>query len=215
MVSRKGYTQKKRRGRYRQTKKILLLAVEAKNKTESNYFQSIASSYVDVRIVRGNETDPVSMTKRMLYEYEGNLQDSDYAACLVDSDFDVQKDAQLQAADKLIEQARNKKHQNVHLIQSAPCFEIWYICHFAYTTRNYAKTADVLEELERYIPGYKKGQEQVFLQRLSGNLQKAIRNAKRLEKYCEENRRRPHRVEFMPSTEVYKIFEDFVRMESK
>lgn len=215
MVSRKGYTRKKRRGRYRQTKKILLLAVEGKNKTESNYFQSIASSYVDVRIVRGNETDPVSMTKRMLYEYEGNLQDSDYAACLVDSDFDVQKDAQLQAADKLIEQARNKKHQNVHLIQSAPCFEIWYICHFAYTTRSYGKTADVLEELERYIPGYKKGQEQSFLQRLSGNLQKAIRNAKRLEKYCEENRRRPHRVEFMPSTEVYKIFEDFVRMESK
>ena len=215
MVSRKGYTQKKRRGRYRQTKQILLLAVEGKNKTESNYFQSIASPYVDVRIVRGNETDLVGMAKRMLYEYEGNLQDSDYAACLVDSDFDVQKDAQLQAADKLIEQARNKKHQNVHLIQSAPCFEIWYICHFAYTTRNYAKTADVLEELERYIPGYKKGQEQVFLQRLSGNLQKAIRNAKRLEKYCEENRRRPHRVEFMPSTEVYKIFEDFVRMESK
>lgn len=191
------------------------MAVEGKNKTESNYFQSIASPYVDVRIVRGNETDPVGMAKRMLYEYEGILQDSDYAACLVDSDFDVQKDAQLQAADKLIEQARNKKHQNVHLIQSAPCFEIWYICHFAYTTRNYAKTADVLEELERYIPGYKKGQEQVFLQRLSGNLQKAIRNAKRLEKYCEENRRRPHRVEFMPSTEVYKIFEDFVRMESK
>lgn len=130
MVSRKGYTQKKRRGRYRQTKKILLLAVEGKNKTESNYFQSVASPYVD-------------------------------------------------------------------------------------TTRSYGKTADVLEELERYIPGYKKGQEQSFLQRLSGNLQKAIQNAKRLEKYCEENRRRPHHVEFMPSTEVYKIFEDFVRMESK
>ena len=78
MVSRKGYTQKKRRGRYRQTKQILLLAVEGKNKTESNYFQSIASPYVDVRIVRGNETDPVGMAKRMLYEYEGILQDSDY-----------------------------------------------------------------------------------------------------------------------------------------
>lgn len=124
MVSRKGYTQKKRRGRYRQTKKILLLAVEGKNKTESNYFQSVASPYVDVRIVRGNETDPVGMAKRMLYEYEGNLQDSDYAACLVDSDFDVQKDAQLREADHLIEQARNKNHQNVHLIQSSPCFEI-------------------------------------------------------------------------------------------
>lgn len=215
MVSRKGYTQKKRRGRYRQTKQILLLAVEGKNKTESNYFQSIASPYVDVRIVRGNETDPVGMAKRMLYEYEGILQDSDYAACLVDSDFDVQKDAQLQAADKLIEQARNKKHQNVHLIQSAPCFEIWYICHFAYTTRNYGKTADVLEELERYIPGYKKGQEQSFLQRLNVNRQKTIQNAKHLEQYCEENRKKPHHVEFMPSTEVYKIFKDFLLAELK
>lgn len=197
-------------------KKILLLAVEGKNKTESNYFQSIASSYVDVRIVRGNETDSVSMTKRMLYEYEGNLQDSDYAACLVDSDFDVQKDAQLQAADKLIEQARNKKHQNVHLIQSAPCFEIWYICHFAYTTRSYGKTADVLEELERYIPGYKKGQEQSFLQRLNVNRQKkAIQNAEHLERYCEETHKCPHHVEFMPSTEVYKIFKDFLLAELK
>ena len=220
MVSRKGYTQKKRRGRYRQTKKILLLAVEGKNKTESNYFQSIASLYVDVRnvdvrIVRGNETDPVGMTKRMLYEYEGNLQDSDYAACLVDSDFDVQKDAQLREADQLIEQARNKNHQNVHLIQSSPCFEIWYICHFAYTTRSYAKTADVLEELEKYIPGYKKGQERLFMQRLNGKLKNAINNAKRLEQHCAENRKRPHRVEFMPSTEVYKIFKDFVLTESK
>lgn len=216
MVSRRGYIQKKRLGRHRQMKKILLLAVEGKNKTESNYFQSIASSYVDVRIVRGNETDPVSMTKRMLYEYEGNLQDSDYAACLVDSDFDVQKDAQLQAADKLIEQARNKKHQNVHLIQSAPCFEIWYICHFAYTTRSYGKTADVLEELERYIPGYKKGQEQSFLQRLNVNRQKkAIQNAEHLERYCEETHKCPHHVEFMPSTEVYKIFKDFLLAELK
>lgn len=216
MVSRKGYTQKKRRGRYRQTKKILLLAVEGKNKTESNYFQSIASPYVDVRIVPGNETDPVRMARHMLDEYaERELQASDYAACLVDSDFDLQKDTQLQAADKLIAQARNKKHQNVHLIQSAPCFEIWYICHFAYTTHSYGKTADVLEELERYIPGYKKGQEQAFLQRLSGNLQKAIRNAKHLEQYCEENRKKPHHVEFMPSTEVYKIFEDFLLMASK
>ena len=155
------------------------------------------------------------MTKRMLYEYGENLQDSDYAACLVDSDFDAQKDVQLQAADELIEQAHSKKHQNVHLIQSAPCFEIWYICHFAYTTRSYAKTADVLEELEKYIPGYKKGKEQSFMQRLSGNLPKAIKNAKCLEQYCEENRKRSHRVEFMPSTEVYKIFEDFVLKEAK
>lgn len=216
MVSRKAYRQKKRPGRHRHAKKILLIAVEGKNKTERNYFQYIANSNVDVHIVPGNETDPVSMAKHMLDAYEGQgLLDSDYAACLVDSDFDVQKDVQLQEADKLIEQARVAKHQNVNLIQSAPCFEIWYICHFAYTTRNYAKTAEVMEELERYIPGYKKGQEQAFIQTLEGRNQQAIQRAKRLQKYCEEDRKRPHHVEFMPSTEVYRIFEDFLLKKSK
>jgi len=36
-----------------------------------------------------------------------------------------------------------------------------------------------------------------------------------LQKYCEEDRKRPHHVEFMPSTEVYRIFEDFLLKKSK
>ena len=51
------------------------------------------------------------------------------------------------------------------------------------------------------------------MQRLNGKLKKAIKNAERLEQHCAENRKRPHRVEFMPSTEVYKIFKDFVPTE--
>ena len=45
--------------------------------------------------------------------------------------------------------------------------------------------------------------------------QQAIQRAKRLQKYCEEDRKRPHHVEFMPSTEVYRIFEDFLLKKSK
>ena len=72
-----------------------------------------------------------------------------------------------------------------------------------------------MEELEQYIPGYKKGQEQAFIQALEGRNQQAIQRAKRLQKYCEEDRKRPHHVEFMPSTEVYRIFEDFLLKKSK
>ena len=61
MVSRKAYRQKKRPGRHRHAKKILLIAVEGKNKTERNYFQYIANSNVDVHIVPGNETDTLSL----------------------------------------------------------------------------------------------------------------------------------------------------------
>ena len=43
MVSRKAYRQKKRPGRHRHAKKILLIAVEGKNKTERNNTNPILS----------------------------------------------------------------------------------------------------------------------------------------------------------------------------
>lgn len=205
-----GYQPKKRNSRTRREKRVLLLAAEGKNKTETNYFSKFKSDKFVIRFVRGNETDPVRMTKQLLRDYEElDLSDADYAACLVDSDFDTKKDVQLKQADKLIAKA---KQDNVALIVSGPCFEIWYLCHFVYTTAAYNNTADVLHQLEKYIPGYKKGNEDTFFSLLQGKTKVAIANAKRLEKYCKDARKQMHRVEFMPSTEVYKVFEYFLRM---
>lgn len=211
MVSRKGYSPKRRGTHRRQEKKVLLIAAEGNNKTEKNYFKQFANDYVAIRFVRGNETDPVQMAKHLIEDcQELELSESDYAVCLVDSDFDLQKNAQLKCADEQLIKANKKSKYTIQMIQSAPCFEIWYICHFSYTTRGYSKTGDVLRELEKSIPGYQKGQEDCFISLLKGKEQTAIKNARKLEQYCRENKKRPHHVEFMPSTEVYKIFEEFL-----
>ena len=212
MVSRRSYSSKRRGTHQRQEKKVLLIAAEGNNKTEKNYFKQFTNDHVAVRFVRGNETDPVQMAKHLIEDCrELELSESDYAVCLVDSDFDLQKDVQLKCADEQLIKANKQSKFTIQMIQSAPCFEIWYICHFSYTTRGYAKTGDVLRELEKFIPGYQKGQEDCFVSLLKGKKQTAIRTAQKLEQYCRENKKRPHHVEFMPSTEVYKIFKEFLR----
>ncbi|WP_302610371.1 RloB family protein [uncultured Mitsuokella sp.] len=208
----KGYEAKKRGSRRRPEKKVLLIAAEGRNKTEKNYFRHFAGGNVNVCFVRGNETDPVQMARHMIEDCRDlDLSERDYAVCLADSDFDPRKDKALQQAEKEIQAAQKKVQSPMDLIVSGPCFEIWYICHFSYTTRQYAKTEDVLRELEKYIPGYRKGQEDRFLSMLDDKLETAIRNAKKLEQYCQENHKRAHHVEFMPSTEVYKVFEKCLR----
>lgn len=108
MVRQRGYQPKKRNANNRREKRIFLLAAEGKNKTEQNYFSHFKNDNIAIRFVRGNYTDPVQMTKRLLEDYdEYGLTGSDYAACFVDSDFDVKKDAQLERADKLLK--KNKK----------------------------------------------------------------------------------------------------------
>ena len=108
MVSRKGYSPKRRGTHRRQEKKVLLIAAEGNNKTEKNYFKQFANDYVAIRFVRGNETDPVQMAKHLIEDcQELELSESDYAVCLVDSDFDLQKNAQLKCADEQLIKANS------------------------------------------------------------------------------------------------------------
>lgn len=146
--------------------------------------------------------------QQLVKQYNNDdLGDNDLAVCLVDADFDSSKDAQLKAAEKLI-----PKEKNIKLIVSNPCFEIWFICHFIYTTRNYTNTDDVLKYLKTIIPDYEKNSLTVFDKlKNNGNEDDAIHNAKKLEQYCLTNQKKPHTVGFTPSTEVYKIFTDFLR----
>ncbi len=61
MTKRNGYQPKPRNTNQRQRKKIILLAAEGKNKTETHYFRSLSSSSYIIRFAPGNYTDPVNM----------------------------------------------------------------------------------------------------------------------------------------------------------
>ena len=77
-------------------------------------------------------------------------------------------------------------------ITSNPCFEVWLILHFVYTSNAYAasqnKTAanKVVSDLLNYLPNYQKSSADTFSETVD-KLAVAIDNAERLEKYCKAN----------------------------
>jgi hypothetical protein len=71
-----------------------------------------------------------------------------------------------------------------------PCFEIWLLLHFTYTTHSFSSAGDdsncelVMDALDRRdrIPGYAKGAPDIF-QAIIDKLETAIHNAEKLEDF--------------------------------
>jgi hypothetical protein len=75
-----------------------------------------------------------------------------------------------------------------------PCFEIWLLLHFVYTTKAFGSTgasgsicASVIKELKKKgrIPDYEKGAKDIFPQ-LMAKLSDALVHAARLEQHWKE-----------------------------
>lgn len=209
MAVKKGRGQVKQRGtENRKTKRVILIAAEGKNKTETNYFKGIHSNAVQIWFTSGNETDPVKLMKRLLMEYEElGLEEDDFAFCPVDGDVNPTKDSQIAAADRLANGTYAKQ------IVSNPCFEVWFLDHYHYTTRQFRSSADVVAELSTVCPGYAKGRQDMY-ELTKDALQTAVKNAKKQEQHCLDAGNKPHTSAFQPSTEVYRIMEAIQEIEA-
>ena len=94
----------------------------------------------------------------------------DYAYCLVDSDINKQKETEIFKA------LRKAKKNHIQLIISNPCFEIWYLCHFVYSTAQYNSNDEVIQKIKEYIPNYSKNLDSVY-ELISNKTYQAIQNA--------------------------------------
>lgn len=195
-------TREKKRNK-RKRKSILFLSCEGRNRTEILYFKKSNDSNVNVKDVKGNDTDPEKMVKHLLQEMQECDFDpklGDRAFCLVDADLDPKKDKQIRRADKLAE------GKNAEVIVSNPCFEVWFLCHYVFSTAQFRSNDEVIEKLISYHPNFSKSYPNMALD-LESKVGQAIKNAKKLEKHCICNGKKRHCLEFSPSTEVYKIIE--------
>lgn len=196
----------KRRGEVLKRKKsTVFIAAEGHNKTEKNYFRGFISKHknLTLRMVPDASTDPKGMAESLavFMDEEGfSSEDGDLAFCFIDHDCNQQKDDQIL---KAIEIAR--KH-GFDVIVSNPCFEIWFVFHFSETPKNYSSSKEVLKDIEEYLPGYGKSDEDTY-ERTEERLHLAIENAKRLEKRCLDNGYILYRHDFSPSSNVYKAIE--------
>lgn len=159
--------QKKRGQVNRSRTKLILIAAEGRNKTEKLYFHELFQNNKDyrVRFTSSTETDPVGIVAsavQYIQSEELDLKNGDLAFCAVDTDTDISKQGQINQARKLAEES------GVELLLSNPCFEIWFLQHFRYSTKSYASNDEVIRDLTTYIPGYKKNANVYDFMRVSG-----------------------------------------------
>lgn len=187
----------------RKQKSKILIAAEGKNKTEKTYFSNFEDgkkSY-NITYARGNNTDPLKLVKMLIKEIDElklDLQDDDVAYCIFDTDVDPNKN-------KIIDEAiQLAKKNNIKIITSSPCFELWFLLHYDYTTAN-MDSEEVIKRLKDYYPKYEKNIN--IYPDIIKEIDLAIDRAKKIEKYQIDNNRRIGTVEANPNTEVYKIVE--------
>jgi len=136
-------------------------------KTEPQYFSKLRSDLklnsLNVVITGECGSDPCSVVNHAIKKAKSD-GDYDRVFCVFD------KDRHPNYSDALakIQHTRLKKHQQIEAITSVPCFELWILLHFEYTTHPFDSIGkrsicdSVVHCLKRYIPDYKKGRADIF-----------------------------------------------------
>ena len=183
-----GVSQKKRGVVNRKRASIILMQFEGKNKTEKYYFQNFNIRNKNYRIIftKGHYTDPINMIENLLREVEKeglSVEDGDKAFCVFDTDTDILKQQQIEIA-----YSKCAKNPIVEIIKSNPCFEIWFLLHFKFSTKMFNSSDEVINELKGFISEYEKNKD--YYDSIIGNIETAILNAKRIEKHHLDLRKR-------------------------
>jgi len=174
-----------RRAPSREPYDYVLIVCEG-GKTEPHYFKALIAaerlSSANIHVTSGGgHTDPVSIVKIA----EGNLEKGyDRIYCVFDRNGHVNYDEAL---------ARIANHGSGKLraITSWPCFEVWILLHFNYSTAPFQKTGNrspcdnVVKALVEHIDNYEKGRATIFNE-ISSKLEMAMTNARKLAKYNKE-----------------------------
>lgn len=176
------FRRKKRNIVTRQQKPLILLIAEGKNVTESQYFKSFQDQHASYNIrilIPGHITDPKGMQKMVLKywnQYDMDEEKGDIAFIVLDLDCDREKG-------KLIQKlAQNSKR--VQFVVSNPCFEVWFLFHFRYSTHAYYTSTEAVKDLKNYIPNYEKNLDVAPL--IADDLGTAMKNAERIKKHYED-----------------------------
>lgn len=145
--------QKRRKLNSRLDKKLILLGVEGKNSTEASYFLNfnrLQNTY-RVKIAKGRDTHLFSLIDELnLCRKDTDFKKGDLMYCIFDLDNDPYK---IKVADELIKKYRK---QDIIFLYSNPCFELFFLWHFIYSTKPYSNSRKVITDLKKHMPYYEK-----------------------------------------------------------
>ncbi len=164
-------------------------------KTEPNYFKALR---IYLRLNRENiviheghkGTDPLSLVNAAEEEFvrerkrDPEKQGYDHVFVVFDRDSHTTYNDALQKINGLNEKYKGKFKAKV----SIPCFELWLLLHFGYTTRQYGSSGgnspcdNLIRDLNGHIAGYAKGNSGIF-DATKELIDEAVKNAKLLENH--------------------------------
>lgn len=194
----------------RERKKIIVIGTEGQNKTEVLYFRELEKTQNRYHCIftHGNETDPVKIvrnTAKKSREESLSFKDGDMAISVFDLDLDGSKRGQLEEAKEYAQK------RSIDIVCSNPCFEVWYLEHFGYTTKPFASSTAVIKELGKKIPEYSKNACEFDL--LYPKTAAAIKNCEKLDLYHQGNNAAD---EFAnPRTDMYKVVRTIIGKEGE
>ncbi len=188
----------------RKRKKIIVLGTEGNNKSELLYFCELEKEQKEYHFIfaKGNYTDPIGIinsTAKQAKKENIKCKYGDFAAAGFDIDVDNQKISNINA---IIDLAQKK---NVQLFTSNPCFELWYIYHFTYTTKSYNSSQHLIKELQKYMPNYEKNRCDFNI--LKPLTYEAIANAKQAQKKVKSFNPNNNYMTNNPNTDIFILVE--------
>lgn len=205
----------KRGAKRRKVKPIVLIVTEG-SQTEPKYFEHFKTrqNNIDIRVVgsrsSAGETDYVSLVRKAREYQERNQLSAatgDSVWVIADADVNYNNPKPIAEKNSKLNQARKMAdNKGINLLLSSPCFEVWLLLHYQYTTKFIKDYADMKSVLQKYIPTYTKTADVYEL--INDRTKTAIENAKRVEQHhLQDGCKLPFGVDVNPFTDVYKLLE--------
>ena len=197
----RSFSSKKRNKQSRKEKPMIIITAEGRNETEAQYFDGFRTPdcpYIIKFHKAGHLTDPTKLAESIRKRWDAEEADErtgDMAFVVVDLDNNEEKAKEIQQVE-----ARNRVEK---FIVSNPCFEVWFLLHYEYSTRSYMSADAVIKELRKHYPGYEKTSDMYPI--LLDKVDDAITNAEKLEDYHNAEEHLHPDAKCNPYTDVHKL----------
>lgn len=163
---------------------VILIVCEGE-KTEPEYLKGLRKAFdlnpANVKIVSAAGNDPVSVVRQAIRALRDAAGEFDCVFCV----FDRNGHANYQEALDLVANSPLGRRGILTAITSVPCFEIWILLHYAYSTAPFVASGsrsaceNVIAAIRGHLPEYEKAFEGVF-EKLQPLLDAAVTHGDRL-----------------------------------
>lgn len=160
------------------------------SKSSRYYFDELRKYFrlntAKIIVVSSKGSAPISVVDHAI-EISKNTPDIDHMACVFDRDEHESYERAIKKLKCIKPKRSDKSKPKYSAITSTPCYEVWLLLHFCYTTKAYnpsgTKSAadNLIVDLRKHLTSYNKNTIEWF-DKLTGNLDIAIKHAKKLQK---------------------------------